>query len=284
MIDADTFRIDHAGLSLQGYHWPSNADSARAAIVIVHGLGEHSGRYDHVGSYFIELGYEVFAFDHEGHGNSEGKRGAIRNWPMAVASINSALAAIRQRLPTPHLPVVLYGHSLGGLYSLDYLTGRAEAMQLTAAVVTSPPLALSFTPSPWLVKAANTLKRIAPNVTKSNELDATALSQDAGVVSMYQVDPLVHDQVSILLGADMLTHGKRLTAAGYHGDVPLLLMHGTKDGVTHPGGTSTFAEASTGPVSLELWDGGYHELHNEPYKEQVLHYIAMWLDHQVPTA
>ena len=274
-----TFPFDHAGLELRGYHWPAGeqADAERGVLAIVHGLGEHAGRYAHCAEHFNAAGYEVFAFDQEGHGRSAGKRGAIRSWPLTVASVNSFLAAVRLQLEVPAVPVSLWGHSMGALLALDYLDTRPEAEQLRAAVVTAPPLALAFEPSPVLVRAAGLLAKALPNVTKANDLDARDLSRDAGVVSLYSVDPLVHRRVSMRLGEALLSRGRALLRRGYHARVPLLLMHGTRDAVTSAAGSARFAEISTGPVTYRPWEGFFHELHNEPERREVLDAMSAFL-------
>ncbi len=273
---AQKFSFQHAGTTLCGYHWPATTSGNGVAIGIIHGLGEYAGRYDDVAAYYNKLGYDVFGYDHEGHGESLGARGTIRSWTSFLGGINSFIHAIEQTADSaPQL--VLYGHSMGGLLLLDYLVSRPEAHRLAAATVTAPALQLSKPPSVLLQKLAGLAERIAPDVTKANGLEQAALSRDAGVVSYYSIDPLVHDRVSMRLGAQLLAVPKRLLAGPVEIPVPLLLMHGTADRITHPNGSQAFSELAQGDVSLRLWQDHYHELHNEPTKEEVFDYTSAWL-------
>ena len=176
--------------------------------------------------------------------------------------------------------VYMWGHSLGGLSLLYYLANNPAADTLRAAVVTSPWLELAFQPTPLVVKASAVLSSLAPNVTKSNELDPAWLSRDPGVVSLYRVDPLVHDRISFKLGASALHQAANLLASPTEIAVPLLIMHGDADRVTSVEGSRRFSvqASSTSDVTFRVWPGAYHELHNEPEKDAVLAYAREWLE------
>jgi len=271
------FRLSHAGLSLHAYHWPAIAPSKRKAIGIIHGLGEHGGRYANVAAYFCAQGYEVFAFDHQGHGQSEGAKGTIESWESFVSEINTFRSAIEGALDSPH-ELILWGHSMGALVLLDYLVSRPEASTLHGAVVTSPPLKLGNPPPALLRNLASIAASLVPTLTKSNELDASDLSHDEEVVRLYKSDPHNHDRVSMLLGYEMLEAPKRLLAAPQAIPVPMLLMHGDADQICDVAGTQEFAKAAKGEVHLQIWPGLFHETHNEPSQLDVFAYAKTWIE------
>ncbi len=276
-MNVTEFKLSHLGLSLHAYHWAASSPANGKVIGIVHGLGEHGGRYTNVASYFCALGYEVFAYDHQGHGQSEGAKGTIQSWESFVSEINTFRAAIEGALDTPH-ELILWGHSMGALVLLDYLSSRDEAETLAAAVVTSPPLKLGNPPSKILASLASAAASMTPKLTKSNELDASDLSHDPEVVAVYKADPLNHDRVSMLLGYHMLDTAKRLLAQPQSIPVPTLLMHGDADRICDIDGTRAFANAAVGDVHLHELPGLFHETHNEPSQLDVFAFAKTWLD------
>lgn len=274
---ATEFSLSHLGLSLHAYHWPATAAPNGKAIGIIHGLGEHGGRYGHVAAFFNAAGFEVFAFDHQGHGRSDGAKGTIQSWESFVSEINTFRAAIEGALDTPH-DLFLWGHSMGGLVLLDYLVSQEAASTLAGAVVTSPPLKLGSPPSKILMRLASVAASLAPTLTKSNELKPADLSHDPAVVEAYVTDPNNHDRVSMLLGYEMLEAPKRLLGQPCGVSVPTLFMHGDADRICDVEGTKQFVKAAVGDVQLRIWPGLYHETHNEPEQLDVLAYAKTWID------
>ncbi len=275
--------VDHLGLRLKVYHWSTEPTAIAApALLIVHGLGEHAARYEVLAEYFAERGYHVFGFDHQGHGRSDGGRGVIQSWPSLVSEINTLRAYIQRELEQG-TPITLWGHSLGALLSLDYLTGRPEAASLPAAILTAPPLQLAYRPSPALVRAGRLLSGLTPDLTIGNGLDPRSLSRDAGVVSLYMVDPLNHDRMSLRLAAQMLTAGTRLSASPQAVPCPLLLMNGSADRISDFEGARKFARQAVGEVTFRVWEGLFHELHQEPEQEEVFAFAKTWLDNLPPS-
>lgn len=272
------FRVDHLGRGLHASHYRPSADLGRV-LYISHGLGEHSGRYEHVAQYFADAGYDVVTWDHQGHGRSSGKRGTIVDWREFVGEMNSIRAAAEATFAAGKA-TYMWGHSLGGLSLLYYLAHNAAAQSLTAAVVTSPWLELAFEPTPFIVTASAVMSSLAPNLTKSNELQPEWLSRDPGVVSLYRVDPLNHDRISMRLGASALHQSAKLLAAPIDVAVPLLLMHGDADRICHVRGSQRLIARATrdSDITFRVWPGLYHELHNEPEKAQVLAYAREWLE------
>ena len=164
----------------------------KAVVCLVHGLGEHSGRYAQLGAFLSHHGYALFAFDLRGHGQTEGQRGHTPEHDALLADVTSALAEASRSFPA--CPTFLYGHSLGGVIVLNYALRQRPA--LAGVVATSPALRLAAKPSPAKMAAAKVMDRLLPTVSMSNGLDRNGLSQDQAVVQAYATDPLVHDRIS----------------------------------------------------------------------------------------
>jgi alpha-beta hydrolase superfamily lysophospholipase len=176
------------------------------------------------------------------------------------------------------LPVFIYGHSLGGGIVLDYLLRKKP--DVNGAIVTSPWLRLSFQPAKSKIILASVIKNILPGLAQPSGLVAEHISHDKEVVDAYMKDPLVHDKISVSLfhsamsaAGHSLEHAAELT-------IPLLLMHGSEDQICSPEGSKEFA-GRTKLAELKIWDGGYHELHNEPFKKDVFEYILSWVNRKI---
>jgi alpha-beta hydrolase superfamily lysophospholipase len=241
-------------------------------IILIHGLGEHFGRYSGWASRFVTSGYAVFGADLPGHGLSGGRRGHISSYSVTEEIIDRLISEATGRFP--EVPVILYGHSLGGGVVLRYLLKRQPA--ISCAIVTSPWLRLSFDPPKIKMYLAMAVRRIAPAMVQPSGLIVNYISRDSEVVNEYLSDPLVHNRISVSLfyGAMSAAHYSLGNASQLN--VPLLLMHGTGDLITSPDGSRSFSEAAQG-TELKLWEGGYHELHNDIIKEEVYGYITGWL-------
>jgi alpha-beta hydrolase superfamily lysophospholipase len=242
-------------------------------VVIVHGLGEHSGRYGEVARHLTAAGYLVLAFDLRGHGRTEGPRGHARGFGILLDDVDEVVgeAAGRGRA----LPAFLYGHSLGGSIVLNYALRRQP--QLAGLVVSSPLLQPTIAPGAWRVTLARTLQRIWPALTFANTVDPADLSRDPEVVRAYREDPLVHRRVSVRLGTQMLRAGRWALAHADGLRVPTLLMHGTADSLTSPAASRLFARRAENLCQLRLWDGCFHELHWERERAAVLEFVVDWL-------
>lgn len=260
------------GLPLAGRCWEP-AGEPRAIICLVHGLGEHCGRYAHVAGALTDAGYAVLACDKRGHGRSGGKRGYIPSYDALMDDIDLLLAQASQRFAGK--PRFLYGHSLGGNEVLNHALRRKPA--LAGVVSTSPGLRTAFKPPALQLAAGRLMNRLWPAFTLANGLDVTAISRDPAVVEAYQADPLVHDRLSARLGVSLLESGEWAIAHAAQFPAPLLLMHGAADRLTSCQASQEFARKAP-TCTLKLWDGLYHETHNEPEKGEVLAFIVSWLD------
>ena len=266
------------GLKLFGRVWHSDEKQPKGIIHLIHGLGEHSGRYDHIAKAMTKAGYHMIGFDLRGHGLSEGKRGHTPGFNTFLEDISIFLDESENILDAS-LPKFIYGHSLGGLLVLNY--GLKHPEQLSGVIATDPALSLSFRPPQFMWFLAQVMANIVPTFSSNNALDVNALSRDAAVVKAYQDDVLVHDQISAKHVVDMLGNGEKLFARANEWSLPLLLMHGTEDHITSVDASKTFAEKAGSKVTFVPWEGYYHEIHNDIGKEKVIEKMVTWLDEQV---
>lgn len=256
--------------------WAPDGET-RAAVGLIHGLGEHTGRYQQAAGRLTAAGYALMGPDLPGHGRSGGPRG-FTSFDEISGEIDHLLTEIRQRYPEK--PVFLYGHSMGGAAVLDYVLRRRPALR--GAIVTSPGLAAGESVAAAKVFLAKVMARVMPAFSMSNGLDRNNLSHDQAVIEAYQRDPLVHDRISARLGFDILTRGEGLIEQAKDFPVPLLLMQGSADHIVSAAAVSRFAAAvPPDKLTFQMWEGLYHELHNEPQNEQVFQTILNWLDQQL---
>ena len=265
------------GISFYIRGWEPNNKRPKAVLALIHGLGEHTGRYLHVGKTMTEAGYALVGFDLRGHGKSGGARGHFPSLAAVMQDIRQFFKFLVQRYPD--IPHFLYGHSLGGLlslsYALQYKTG------LNGVIVTGAALRSPLQEQKGKIAMVNALGSILPAVILPSGLDATTISRDADVVKKYVNDPLVHDKSSLGLGKTALKAIDLCFARAKEFSFPLLIMHGAADQLTFPSGSEDFARLASEnnkDVTLKLWDGLYHEVHNEPEKAEVFKVMIEWLD------
>jgi acylglycerol lipase len=261
-----------SGLLLKGMiHSPG--EDARGVVILVHGLGEHIQRYNYWAEKFKKEGIGFAGLDLPGHGRSEGRRGYIKSYSQSDEMIDILLKTCSKTFPG--VPLYLYGHSLGGGIVLDYLIRKNP--KIKGAIVTSPWLRLSFEPPKIKVAMANIMRFILPGLIQPSGLTVDHISHDHSVVENYNCDSLVHGKISVSLfhsamkaAEHSLTHASEL-------NVKTLLMHGSDDLICSPAGSMEFA-SKCNKVELKIWEGGYHELHNEPFKDEVFKYIISWIN------
>jgi alpha-beta hydrolase superfamily lysophospholipase len=259
------------GLAL--YAWTRQpAGRAQGVIAHVHGLGEHSRRYDHLTGYRAEHAHAAAGFDLRGHGRSAGPRGHTPAYERLLEDIAVFLDAVAAALPG--LPITLYGHSMGGNLVLNYAIRRQPP--LSSVIASATYLRLAFEPPAWKVKLAQWMRRIAPTMTQRTGLDVSALSRDPEVVRNYQSDPLVHDKITAALFSEVHAAGEAVVGQASALTVPALLMHGSADRITSPVGSAAFVDAAGGRAQLEVWDGFFHEIHNEPGWQRVAATALQW--------
>ncbi|MBL6875905.1 MAG: alpha/beta hydrolase [Chitinophagales bacterium] len=276
-MEAKTFNWHQDETKLFGQYWKN--DSAKAIVAIVHGMGEHSGRYaDFVVPQLFAAGYSVIAFDQFGHGLTEGKRGHCPNYEAVLNSVENLLSKSSEYLGS-NLPTFLYGHSMGGNVVSNYLLTKESHVK--GAIISSPMYRLAFDPPAWKLIAGKLMRNIYPAFQERTGLDASAISRDRAAVEKYINDPLVHDKITVNFSLPFFEAGEYAIENAKAMKVPALLIHGTKDALTDYKGSEDFAQNAGKEVSLKLYMDGYHELHNEPNKEAVLADVITWLDKQV---
>ncbi len=261
------------GINIFAKIWKPESE-AQAVICLVHGMGEHCSRYQHLADYYTKKGYAIIANDHRGHGKSDGKRGHCPNYSVFMDEISRLLEEAESRFPEK--PVYLYGHSLGGNLVLNYLLKHKPKIQ--GVVATSPWIRLAFAPPAFMIMLGKVARKIAPSFSQSSNLDTKHLSHDQQVIDKYINDPLIHDKISSEMGMAVMDAGEWLLSSQSKVDIPLLLMHGTGDQITSSDATVEFSKLVSGDVTLKLWDGLYHEMHNEVNPTQLFDFTQQWLE------
>ena len=242
-------------------------------MIIVHGIGEHIGRYDHVAAFFEQQGFAVIGIDHYGHGKSDGKKGASRGYEWTFAYLSAFLDHVKA---TYHLPVVMYGHSMGGGILMSFLLKRQPDIQ--AAIVSAPALIVARNPGAVLRSTLKLLSSLSPNFRINQGLDINKISHDQAAITKFANDPLRHDKLSLRLANDMIQYGRWSIEHAAELKIPTLLIHGTADAFTAIEGSRSFAaKAPEQWLTYKEWERMYHELHNEPEGREVLSFIAGWL-------
>jgi alpha-beta hydrolase superfamily lysophospholipase len=263
-------------ITLVGQTWKT-LKKEKAVIVLVHGLGEHALRYQHLAEFYNDAGISVVSFDLRGHGQSDGLRGHASSFDVICDDIQFLVDGTKERFP--NLPMFIYGHSLGGALVLYYLLTRKP--ELTGAIITSPLLdTASPVPSVKLF-FGKIMNRIAPTFLLNNSINYSDLSRDPEVGIKYSKDPNVHNKISSRLGMDFFKNGKMIIAHGEEFKIPMLLMQGSADNIVSAQKTIELSKKVPTSTTFKLWDGYYHELHNEPEKLEVLKYELNWLNKQI---
>lgn len=261
-----------AAATLFGQSW--RPEQPKAVVLVVHGFGEHSGRYGYLVPPLTAAGYAVYSLDHRGHGRSPGKRGHIDSFDDYLADVR-ALAAFAQAA-SPGLPVVVFGHSLGGLIALLYALRYPSGL---AGVIASAPLLTKPNVSPMLLTVAQLLSRVAPSFALDTGLDATTISRDPAEVARYTSDPQVHSKSTARAGSEIM---KAIDWAQAHAGeltVPLLLYHGDADNlVPIEGSRRFFAAVQEQDKQFVERPGGYHESHNDLGRDELFAMIVAWLN------
>ncbi len=251
---------------------PENAP--RAVIVVIHGFGEHSGRYMNLVKYFVPRGYAICAFDQRGHGRSPGQRGHVNRWEEYTEDVDRFLYLIQGE--HPGVPRFLFGHSMGGLIALDYALEHPD--RITGVIVSGPVLSQPRV-APWLLWVSRGLSRVWPRLQLNTHLDAEALSRDPEVVHAYQEDPLVHSMASARLGTELSQAVERVQNKAQEWQLPLLILHGAEDRVIPVEGSRRFfSQVPIKDKQLIEYPHGYHEPHNDLQKAVVLRDMEKWLD------
>jgi acylglycerol lipase len=264
--------IANDGKKLFAQSWVPDEDQKKL-ILLVHGIGEHSSRYEHWAALFAEKGYSVLSMDLRGHGKSEGKKGHAKSINQLLDDIDLLYDKANEIFPG--YKKILYGHSMGGTLVLNHVIIRNRPVD--AIIVTSPWLKLINEPSPFLISVTGFLKKLLPSLLISTRLKAEQISHDPEVVRDYERDPRVHDRISVKMFHEVYQGGYFALRNVYKINYPFLLMHGTADSITSPKASEDYVMNTSKHIRLKLWENQYHELHNEFIKQEVFDYIIRWL-------
>ena len=265
-------RPDGETLALR--EWTVEGGAPRAVVQIVHGLGEHMGRYDHVAQRLNSWGFAVRAHDHYGHGRSSGVRGGL---PSTLRLIDDLAAVVdeTQRVCPEEVPLILFGHSLGGLVAASFVARGVRPVD--ALVLSSPGLDPGLDAAQKLLLAV--LPRIAPNLRVGNGIDSGDISHDRAVVQAYRDDPLNHDRICGRLARFLSEEGAVVQVAAPRWQVPTLLLYAGEDKLVEPAASAAFAQAApAGVVSAICFDTLFHEIFNELNPEPVFAALRGWLE------
>jgi len=246
-------------------------ENPTVAMLLIHGIGEHSGRYQHVGRFYADRGYDVATFDNRGFGESGGKRGHIESFSLFLDDIEERMDARRQL----GVPTVLFGHSLGGLMVASYLVESRPQPDL--AILSSP--ALGAEVPTWQRVAAPVLGRVAPKLFVPSEIDGVGLSRDPAVQEAYAADPLLVAGATARLGFEIFNAMKTTNERLDRLSVPTYVLHGDEDPVIPQAASLPLRGRSN--VTYRTWTGLLHECLNEPEQDDVMAEIDVWITDQL---
>ena len=264
------------GLDMFAQGWEPD-DEPRAVVCLVHGLGEHSGRYAHVGRVLTEAGFALAGFDLRGHGKSGGPRGHLPSFGAFMDDIEGFQGQLDNQFGA--LPRFLYGHSLGGILVLNYALRRKTDFK--GIISTGAGLRTALEEQTAKVAMARVLGTLMPSVAIPSGLDPRTISRDPEVVDAYINDALVHDKMTLGFGKIMLSVLPWTFEHAHEFSFPLLIMHGTEDKLGYPRSSEEFASLVKQGCTLKLWDGLHHELHNEPEQDEVFSFMIDWMNTQL---
>ena len=260
------------GLEMYSRSWIPEKKT-KALVFLVHGFQEHIGRYDHVGRAFSKAGFSLLGFDMRGHGKSQGLRGHTRSYEILLNDLDAFIDQMTKKYPD--LPYFLYGHSMGGGVVMNFVMRRKTGVK--GVIATAPWIKLAFQPPESKVRLAKIMNKIHPAFSQNTDLEIEGLSRDPKVVRAYARDPLVHGRISARMflalyenGLWILDNAKKLT-------LPLLLMHGGEDRIVSLEACKEFINRNGKKATFHIWDGYFHEIHNEPGQEKVFKAMFDWM-------
>ncbi|MFC1908372.1 alpha/beta hydrolase [Chloroflexota bacterium] len=245
-----------------------------AVLLVVHGLAEHSGRYANIVNYFVARGYAVYGFDQRGHGRSPGQRGYVERFSHFIDDLDAFLVMICGRHQGAR--VFLVGHSIGGMVATAFAVDYQD--KIDGLILSAPTLKVGVSVSSGLIIVARLLSLLLPKMGLY-VIDASAISRDNTVVTSYVNDPLVYrGKIRARLGTELVKTMRMLPRRMSRISLPLLIMHGTADRLSEPQGSKMLYDGiNSVNKPLKLYDGFWHEIFNEPGREQVFKDMEVWL-------
>ena len=272
-----------AGTERFFHTWTPDSVAPWASLTLVHGFGDHGGRFAGIGTSLASLGIAVQAVDLIGHGRSPGRRGCIDSYDQLLDDVLASVEYARET--SPRMPQFLYGHSMGGNLVLNLALRRpVESRSLSGLIVSSPMLRAAEMPKEHIMDAGRWLASKIPNWRIKAPLNATKLSHDRRAQDAYLRDKWVHRNMSLRLAANLVDSGLWALGNAHLLECKALLMHGSDDTLTSPLATQSFAESSSGVATFKMWHGCRHDLHDELQRERVFEYLTRWMKQQCVTA
>jgi len=265
-----------SGIGLVGNLWKPESNT-KAIVVFIHGFGEHCLRYTPYFELFENEGIVFISYDQMGHGASKGKRGAISSYKHLLDDIQICLNKAKELFP--ELPLFVYGHSMGGNIVSNFLIYRKP--EIAGSVITSPWLKLTKEKGFLFETIGSLLSVIIPNVTVPSDLHSSHISSINTEVEKYEKDPLNHGRISFRLFDQITKKGKLAIENSKEINVPTILFHGTDDMITSPLASAKFAKANTDYIKFKEWPKGFHELHNDFCRDDVVGEIIEWIKTKV---
>ncbi|WP_020619664.1 alpha/beta hydrolase [Paenibacillus daejeonensis] len=263
------------GLELFAQEWRSDDKPAKAVVCLVHGMGEHSTRYQAVAETLTGEGYVLFTYDQRGHGRSPGKRGHTPSVERLTEDAERAIGMARKR--HPDTPVFLYGHSMGGNVSLSCALRRQPDIQ--GLILTSPWLRLAFDPPRAKQWIGRQVARVWPSFSLATGLDPGQLYRPDQEVAPVVMDMLAHNRISAAMYFGLQAEGEwALAHASERLHAPMLLLHGTADRVTSYVASQQLAGCLDGRCAFYSWQDGLHELHNDRERREVMQCVVRWME------
>ena len=245
-----------------------------ALLVLIHGFGEHGGRYDHLAEELAERGIAVGCADLWGHGRSAGARGDIHQLDQLIADLKT----LAQTVWLPQVGgrrFAIFGHSFGGLLAIRWLL--QDAAEISCAIIQSPLLDVGFAVPVWKQSVADLLAKAWPTLTLSNSLDPTGISHDPNEVHAYRIDPLVHAKISVRCYQALKVAMAEARASAARIQRPVLFLYGGADRVVSVAACDAFAQGLTGECRIQKFPDAYHELHHESIYQKIIEETAQWV-------
>lgn len=278
-VEAESGTITVAGNERYFHRWTPRAVSPWASLTLVHGFGDHGGRFAGMGTSLASFGIAVHTMDLVGHGRSPGRRGCIESYEQLLNEVSDSLYHSMSQFPK--IPHFLFGQSMGGNLVLNLALRRPEVVSPTyGMIVGSPMLKAGTMPKERIMDAGRWLAQKFPNWRIRTPVIVSKLSQDRRAQDAYRRDRWVHRNMSLRLAASLIDSGIWALENAPLLPCRALLMHGSDDSLTCPEATRAFAEASNGMARFRLWNGCRHDLHDELQREQVFDCMTRWMKEQ----
>ncbi len=249
-------------------------ETPKANLVIVHGMGEHSTRYAHFASFFVENGFSCYTFDHVGHGKSEGKRGHTESLDELLDGIKTIIDKAEKE--NPEIPTFLLGHSMGGNLVLNYAMRREHNLQ--SLIVSAPWLRLAFQPPAIKLSLAGFMNKIYPKFTEKSNVKGKQVTRDETLATEYDNDQLNHGEITTRFFYSIHNAAKWVLDNPEKLSVRTLLFHGTGDQLTDYSASKELAEKVGDNLTFKTYDGWYHELHNEIDRAEHYQFVLDWIN------